>query len=665
MLDEVLARQRPEVQDFVLKASILDRFCASLCDALLDDRWSMTDPPGTMGKGASTHSLEMLNAIHHDNLFLLSLDPQGTWYRFHHLFQDLLRQRLEDRTPAAELAALHARASAWFVEQGLVDEALVHALAAGDVARAAEIVEQSRHDAIFFGRCHLLERWSERLPEDIQGQRPELLLAQAWVLFHHFDLQLIPAVLEKAEQALAEEGSNDRLQGEIDFFRGYFSYFQGQAAQAIQYHTSARQKIPETVPMFKAEAELHYALSLHMNGLKERALDGLSDWIHSSRTSEGVIRARAWAGLAFIHLLEGDLGPAAYAVRHWVELAEEARDPFVETWGSYLDALMHVYGGEPDRAVQGFEPLVAQRHIMQSRVATDILCALSLAYEHGQRPDQADGVVRLLLEFARHTGDPAYRTIASSCQARLSLLRGDMASALRWLRTADLATDAGIMLWWVEVPRLTACRVLVAEGSEASLQQAIDKLEQYDRENRAVHNALQRIGVLSLLALATHKQERTDDALAILDRAIALGEPGGIIQPLADLGPEMAALLQELVSCRVAVGSLSPATATYLNRVFAAFVVPTAERAQAVLGQLASFAAGPMSPLLVEPLTEREMEVLVLLAQRLTNQEIAQKLVISLGTVKQHTHNIYGKLGVQDRRQAVARALELELLSPP
>jgi LuxR family maltose regulon positive regulatory protein len=276
-----------------------------------------------------------------------------------------------------------------------------------------------------------------------------------------------------------------------------------------------------------------------------------------------------------------------------------------------------------------------------------------------QRPDEADETVRLLLGFSRQASGSPYRIIASSIQARLSLLRGDTESAVHWLQTADRAAGAGLMLWWLEVPRLTECRVLVAEGSDASLQEAVDKLEQYDQENEAVHNTCQRITILPLLALATHNQGRTDEALAILGRAVALAEPGGFIRPFVDPGSEMAALLQELVARGFADGSMQPATVCYLNQIFEAFP----DLVQGKATQPSSATPGT-APGLIEPLTAREMEVLALLDRRLTNQEIARELVITVGTVKQHTNSIYGKLGVGDRRLAVARARSLGLLPP-
>jgi LuxR family maltose regulon positive regulatory protein len=238
-------------------------------------------------------------------------------------------------------------------------------------------------------------------------------------------------------------------------------------------------------------------------------------------------------------------------------------------------------------------------------------------------------------------------------------MQGDLTSAVRWLRTADLAPDAGIMLWWIETPRITECRVLIAEGSDAGLQEAIAKLQGYETENEAVNNTFQTIVMQPLLALAFKKQGRVDDALSVLEQALELAEPGRWIQPFVEIGPPIADLLDQLRSRGVAPD--------YIDQILAAFGTNderrTTEALDASSGQRPASAPGT-APGLVEPLTEREMEVLALLAQRLTNKEIAKELVVAPGTIKAHTHTIYGKLGVQDRRQAVARARELGLLDP-
>jgi LuxR family maltose regulon positive regulatory protein len=677
LLDEVLDRQRPEVQEFMLRVSILDRFCAELCDAVLDDTLASrgtggpqttVDRPGSgaevsaiaassLARRPSSRSEATLAELDRSNLFLVPLDEEGIWYRFHQLFQDLLHHRLTGLCNAEELAALHARASNWFVERGQVDEALDHALAAGDVDSAALIVEQNRKVVLVDDQWPNLARWLDRLPAEVKQQRTQLLLAQAWIIWARLDLELFPSILEALEEALAREGASDPVQGELDFFRGYLAYFQALGPQAEEYYANATQRIPETYHTARWEAELHYALAHHMNGRGEMAVDRLTDLLRSRRVSRNHSRSRLWAGLCFIHLLEGDLPEAIHPAQRMQDLAAADKNQLVQTWASYLETSVHYRWNDLERAVRHFNELAGQPYTMDTTVAVDVHCALSLAYQHLQRSDQADETVRRLLGLTRQASVPLYRTIASSIQARLSLLRGDTESAVHWLQTADLAADAGIMLWWLEVPRLTECRVLIAEGSDASLQEAVDKLERYDQENEAVHNTCQRITILPLLALATHNRGRTDEALAILGRAVVLAEPGGFIRPFADLGAEMAALLQELVARGFADASMRSATVRYLNQVFAAFPEPVAAHDAATSSPAPGTAAG-----LVEALTGREMEVLALLDRRLTNQEIARELVITVGTVKQHTNSIYGKLGVGDRRLAVARARSLGLL---
>jgi LuxR family transcriptional regulator, maltose regulon positive regulatory protein len=162
------------------------------------------------------------------------------------------------------------------------------------------------------------------------------------------------------------------------------------------------------------------------------------------------------------------------------------------------------------------------------------------------QPDSADATVALLLEFAQGKNNPAFITVARSCQARLSLMQEDLTSAVRWMKMADLATDSGIMFFWLEVPRITQCRILLAQGSEASLQEAGEKLAVYEKTNKVQNNTRQLIDILLLQSLVYQKQSKSDKALAALARVITLTEPGGFIRPFLDLGPEVAELLERL-----------------------------------------------------------------------------------------------------------------------
>jgi LuxR family maltose regulon positive regulatory protein len=359
-------------------------------------------------------------------------------------------------------------------------------------------------------------------------------------------------------------------------------------------------------------------------------------------------------------LLSGELAEAARMAQQLQVAATKSNNAYALAWGSYLHALAHYFWNDLGNAEHHFAQAVEQRYVLHTRAAIDSLAGLTLTHQVLGQPDRAKATMALLLEFAQETNNPAYIIIAHSCQARLSLLQGDLASAVRWLQTADLTTDASIMFYWLEIPRITRCRVLIAQGTEASLQKAVDLLKGYRQEVEAQHNTCQSIDILTLQALAYHKQALFDEALVTLERAITLAAPGGFIRPFVELGPSVAGMLERLYQQGVA--------SDYITQIMASFAtndpssVLRAGEGPTTKALDSSLVFRPSSAL-IEPLTDRELEVLELLAQRLTNKEIAAQLVISSGTVKQHTHNIYQKLNVTGRRQAVATATELGLLS--
>jgi LuxR family maltose regulon positive regulatory protein len=335
-----------------------------------------------------------------------------------------------------------------------------------------------------------------------------------------------------------------------------------------------------------------------------------------------------------------------------------------------LQGYIRYFWNDLDTAARHFAEAVSDIYILHTAGALDSLVGLALTFQAQGQPDSAEATVALLLEFAQEKNNPAFMTVARSCQARLSLMQGDLASAVRWLEMADLATDSGIMFFWLDVPRITECRMLIAQGSEASLQKAGEKLAVYGKTNKAQNNTRQLIDVLLLQSLVYQKQSQSDRALAALARAITLAEPGGFIRPFLDLEPEMAGLLARLSQRGVAP--------EYIARMLVAFRVPddgrqTTDENGPVIGRpmsapassvVASTLARGRSSELVEPLTPRELDVLALLAQGLTNKEIAQRLVISHGTVRQHAYNLYQKLQVHSRRQAAKMASDLGILFP-
>ena len=632
LFQEVFENQPPEIQERLLRTSILDRFCAPLCDAMCDEE---SGPQQLDGR-------DFLNWLAHTDLFAISLGDQRQWYRYHHLFQDLLQRQADRRFGAAGIAGLHRKASAWFAQNDFIDEALRHALAAGDVIDAAQLIEQNRRAILNADQWYVLQKWLSMLPDDIKQRRPELLLAQAWISYFTFKLRAIPPLLETIESLLDKETAEKGLWGEVAFFWGNHWFWMGQTAQSLDFFQRALDLIPESYDHGRGETEVFWALAGQMVGQKERVVQTLTNRLYYEQKPQAVRMTRLLAALVFVHLLSGDLIKAERAMHQLGNAAAESGNAYAERWTSYLLGYIRYFQNNLEDAAIHLERAVEGRYILHTAPAVDSLSGLTLTYQALGQPDKAAATLELLLEFARRTHDPAYITIAHSCQARLALLQGDQRSAVYWAQTEDPASGAGIMFYWMETPRITQCRALIAQDDSASLEEAAEKLQQYELENQATHNVRQLIEILPLLALARLRQGGRDEAMIILARAVELAEPGGWIRPFLELGPEMAGLLNGLGQKGVA--------RDFIAQILVDFPLSSPDGAL----------SGPSR--LPEPLTNREMDVLRLLARRYQNKEIAAELFIAPATVRRHASNIYQKLQVNGRRQAVEKAIALGIL---
>ena len=659
LISEVLATLKPDIQDFLIKTAILDRFCASLCDAVLADSDAKPMPPL---KDQTDRSQEILEALHQENLFIIPLDGQRRWFRYHHLFQQLLSAELRKQYNADQIAVFHLKASSWCNQAGLVDEALQHALDAGDDLAAAQMVEENARALLDEDQWHVLERWMARLPESVIKQRPRLLIAKAWVGFHQFAIQSIPPLLKHVETNLEDDASSQPLWGEVDFFWGHHWYWQGERTRSLDSLNRALEKIPKGHHLARGEAEVFWSLASQMSGQKEEAIRRLNRWLYDEQESHPGRQTKLLGTLIFIYLLSGEFNDAAPLAQRLYELAIKHNNRYIGAWTSYTQGHIHYYWNDLDTATLHFDKAVRDRYILHTAGALDSLVGLALTFQALGQPKRAEATALLLLEFAQEKDYPAAITVARSCQARLSLMQGDLETATHWMDMTHPETEPGVMFFWLEDPHITQCRILIAKGSEAGLQEAGEKLAAFGKTNKAQNNTHQLIDILLLQSLIYQKQSQSDKALATLKRAISLAEPGSIIRPFLDLGLEMAELL-------VRLGQRGDALA-YVGQILAAFPVEVKDETvlQVADGADSSTATSNIaqdpSPSLVEPLTPRELDVLALLAQGLTNKEIAQRLVISHGTVRQHAYNLYQKLQVKSRQQAVMKAADLGIRFP-
>ena len=574
------------------------------------------------------------------------------------MFQGLLHHRLQAEVSEQKINTLHRKASTWFASQGLIEEALDHALIGGDLERAARIVEDCRHDLLNREDWITLDRYLNQLPEEVAWERPALILARAWVLDFRYQTTRIPPLLREAEACLNDDPdvwaeSTWGLQGEIDALWSILLAWGGQGRQALERALSALERLPSTYAFARSFAMLILALAYQMSGQTEKALRTLNDFLAEAGALPDTIISRILIGQAYVHVRSGNLHQAAQVLHQLQQVADKARLTVSMVIANWLLGRISYEWNQLETAGKHLAEVFENRYGGHYGMVYDSSISLALTYQAQGESGKAEETLDALRKFSLDIGIVERLNDLDSISARLAILNGDLQSALRWVETIPLNIPSSYTFVWLELPIVTKTRVFIAQGSEASLREAIRLLQELLTFTGSLHNTYRQIELLALLALAYQAQGHTDDALQVLELSVKLAKPGGFIRTFVDLGPEMVTLLTHLVERGV-----SP---EYLSQVLTAFSSPDGADSDDSILSTRGRTKVP-EPLFVEPLTRRELEILKLLDQDLSNQEIAQILVISLLTVKRHASNIYAKLGVSGRMKAVAKAKTLGIL---
>ena len=641
LIQEVVARQPADLSDWLLKSAILDRFCAPLCDAVC-------------GEAAAAESdldgWAFLRGLQTGNLFAIALDVRGEWWRYHHLFQELLQHELTQRLGAEKIADLHRRASRWFEAHEVIDQAIRHALAAGDDQTALEIVERHRNAQLNADNWYVVESWIEMLPPTQQMQSPDLLLSKAWIAYERFQIWALPAILDRVAEHLDEQTKETALWGELRLLQGEVFYWSGNGKQAHTCFAEARLRLNEDLPLYAGLLELQDALSLHMCGHTKQAIVALNRRVQEAFNKQGVYFSRLVAGLFFAHLMSGDLHYARSAAVHLESVATAGNIQYTKAWSSYMRACTFLHRHELEQAARHFEVAVEQRYILHRIAAVESLAGLALTQELMGQRDRARQTTQLLMNFAAELSDPAYLSIAQSSQARLALLQGDLELAGKWAGIVSDPPPSAELFMWLEVPALCRARVWIAQGSDASLKRASGLLDKIIKDCQAWHFSNQIIEAGALQSLALEKLGRTKAAAERMAETLYLVAPGGWVRPFVELGEPMAAIFRRLAAPEQGLTD-------QIQGILYSFRVSAKSRTDVRADQAHATPQGGAR--LEEPLTNREIDVLKLLAQRLQNKEIAARLFVSPETVKAHLKHLYQKLGVNNRREAAARAAEI------
>ncbi len=648
LLEEVLQRQPEPVLDFLLQTAILDRLSGSLCDAVT-------------GRADSKALLEVLER---DNLFVIPLDDQRQWYRYHHLFAEVLQTRLMDQH-RLQVSGLHERASLWYEQNGLPADAIHHALAAQNFERAAGLIELAWSAMDISSQSATWLGWVKVLPNELILTRPVLSVGYAWALLDNGDMEACEARLQDAEWWLNTSGHREErpeipatemvvvdkevfqsLSATIATARAYRALALSDIANAVKYAQQGLSLTPEHDNIRRIIATALLTIAQYANGDVEAADRSLSDFRAYLQNAGSISTA---IGISFvladIKRARGRLHEAASAYQHALQLAASQGEPMpVGTADLYrgLSALDCEWG-ELETAAQTLlmgkklgeqVPLTGWMHRLC--IAEAQICAAQ---------GELERALDLLNEAERRyvrSPLPEVQPVAA-LKARIWIRQGKLSEALAWVREQGLSADDEVD-YLHEFAHIVLARLLIAQyqhgQADGGILEATGLLERLLQAAEASGRIGSVIEILILQALAHEALHDNSRALVFLERALTLAEPEGYVRLFVDEGAPMDGLLREAAKRAIAPN--------YVSQLRAAF-----GHAEARM---------PVAQLLLEPLSERELEILKLLSTDLSGPEIARELMVSLSTVRTHTQNIYTKLGVNTRRSALRRAEELNLL---
>jgi LuxR family maltose regulon positive regulatory protein len=635
LLEEVLNHQPEEVRSFLLQTSILSRLCGGVCDAVVAG-----DTPQAMD-GQS-----MLERLEHMGLFVVPLDDERHWYRYHHIFREVLNRRLAHLHPQ-QLPSLHQRASAWHEANGLVPEAILHALAAGNQDRVIGLIEQHGCLLLIRGEVTTLLRWIAAV-EVHADRRPWFHVFRAWAFALTGEVERAEAWLRQGEALLAEqEPAPDAttLQGTISAARAHCANLRGEAQLGAGYARQALGHLPDTDIVnccMRTVATSLLGDATAMTGELEEARQAYAEAAQIGRAAGDVHLAIVLnSNLAGILVEQGQLRQAAALLSETLAMAKRPDGQRSVIAGRACIELSQIYY-EWNRLEDAFQ--LAQQGLVLCQqwgsvelqaVGHGILARL----EHAQgRPERAQAAILAAARLVdQYKLAPRHAVWVRSVQARLWMAQGNLQRACRLIGEAGI-TPGDEIDFLHEPYCLVLVRLLLAQGEYDSAlalsRRLLETAMATKRTGRATESLL-------LQALALQGKDQADQALAILERAISLSEVEGFVRLFVDEGDPMARLLHRARAHRMG--------GPYLSVLLGAAGETISETRTPVQG-------------LIEPLTPREREVLQLIADGCSNPGIAAKLVITIPTVKRHITNIYGKLGVRRRTQAIALGRELKLL---
>jgi len=633
LMEEVLERQREEVQAFLLRTSILDRLCGPLCEAVMSS--------------SSTSGQQTLEYLERANLFIVPLDSDRCWYRYHHLFGELLHKRLEQKLTPEGIVGLHLQASKWYEKNGLILDAFKQAAAANDIELAERLMEHKQMPINHPGVPVTILNWLESLPVSVLNSKPSLWWKQAAMLMANYQTIGVEEKLQATEAALATKTPPDaemdewtrNLVGKIAYARAALAATRYEAETTLVYAQRAMEFLHPNNIAYRAEVTIYIGFARYLLGDRDAAELAYKEALSLAQAAgdeEGVLTATIRLGQ--IHELRNQLHEAFETYQKVLKMTGEDPPPFATL---AVIGLARIYYNWND--LKRAEKYAEQSHQLArlceqviDRLISSELFLSRLKMTLGD-PVSADQFLTQAEQHARQYDYTVRFPDIAAARAILCLYKGDTVAAAQLVQHEDR---------W-----LVRAEVLIAQGNPSAALAIIVPYCQKMKEKRLDDQLLVTV---VLQALALHAQGENESARQALKESLTLAEPGGFIRLFVDAGEPMRLLLQDLASwIDQHPEEQDQRLMAYVEKILAAFASPAEVQASKSISQQSG---------LIEPLSPRELEVLQFISQGLSNQEIGKRLFLALDTVKGHNRRIFEKLQVNRRTEAIARARELGLI---
>ena len=649
LIEEVIAGQPPKIQRFLLKTSILNQFSVSLVETLMDD------------KDGECNVQECIDYVNMADLFLIQLDKQQEWYRFHHLFVDALRQRLHSTIPASQIKAMHARVADWLFAHNLPDQAIYHAMEAGNLERAIWYMEQNLYDVLNREDRSILEHWLQMIPEEYIAQSSSLLVMRAFAHAFCWEIDRMTQATRQAKALIDESDPSEPTQillGLIGVLEGSSHYDANQYDQVITYSGQALSSLPVQWQYARGVAASYIGMGMHASGRPEAAQQFLGGQYESYRDKGDSYALRLLLAVAINHVQSGNYEYVERTAHTILRQAEKSHLSLMKGWGYYLLGFVNYEWNALEKAAEYFGQAIDLFYTTQLAAVRNSIIGQAWAFQALGRPVEALRIMDRLSDLDLEiTGYEQIDTAAA--RARLFIMSGDYEAAERWIDMDISRLRDQSLLIWMGRPRLTKARILLARNKNTDTNTALQILDTVGQLAERTCNNRVSIEVLALRSLALLNLGDNAKARATLIRSVELARRGSFTRTFVDMGPQIQMLLNQIAG--------HASVSKSIDRILAAFQQP-----ETVGGLVPQFLQLPAAirinnsddEELLEHLTQRELEILLLMAEPISFRDIASRMNISYSTARRYTINVYSKFDVHSRWEAVNSAIHKGIIPP-